>query len=142
MNEGNHVTPAMVQWCIAVDTTIRLGSWLQGLLWRAGWSWTWAWSANNVSEVLNSDLLLPLRIWVVWLSLRLFFGPCQIPWVFVFVFVFCLHFFLRIFSFFFSLRLVLELLALLIIEAGIPIDMPGLGPVKGDLILFCNTKNR
>ena len=140
MNERNHVTRAMVQWCVAVHTTFRLVLWLRGVLWRARWSWTWTWSANNVGEELNVDLLLPLRVWVVWLWLRLFFGPCQIPWVFVFVFVFRLHFFLRFFSFFFSLRLVLELVALLFIKAGIPIDMPGLGPVKGDLIRSGTTR--
>ena len=132
----------MVQWCVAVHTTFRLGLWLREVLWRAWSSRVWTGSANNVSEVLNSDVLLTLRVDVVWLWLRLFFEPTQIPWVFVFVFVFCLHFFLRFFSFFLSLRLVLELVALLYINAGIPIDIPGLGPVKGDLILFCNTKNR
>ena len=141
VNERNDVTRAMVQWCVSVHTTFRLRSWLRGVLWRARWSWTWTWNANNVSQVFNSDLLLPLRVWVVWLWWTLFFGPCQIPWIFVFVFIVCLHFFLRFFSFFFSLCLVFESLALLFIKAGILIDIPGLGPVKGNLILFCTTKN-
>ena len=50
--------------------------------------------------------------------------------------------FLRFFSFFFSLRLVLKLVALSFAKAVIPIDILRLGPIKGDLILFCNTKNR
>ena len=114
----------MVQWCVAVHTTFRLASWLWGVHWRARWSWTWTWtwSANNVSQVLNLNLLLPLRVWV--------FG--------------CFHgsSFLRLFSFFFLLRLVLKLVALSFAKAVILIDMPRLGPIKGDFILFCNTKNR
>ena len=108
--------------------------------------------ANNVGNELNVDLLLPLRVWVgftfvfffylclwlwLWLWLRLLFGPCRIPWVFAFR----LYYFLPFFSFFFSLRLQLELVALLFIKAGIPINMPVLGPDKGNLILFCNTNN-
>ena len=146
-NGANHVTRAMVQWCVAVYTTFRPVSWLRGVLWRARWSWTWTWSANNVSDALDVDLLLPLRVWVglsfffffylwlwLWLWLRLFFGPREIPWVFVFH----LHFFLRFFSFFFWLRLWLGLLvALLFSSAG---DMPGLVPDKGDIILFCKQR--
>ena len=84
----------------------------------------------------NLNLLLPLRVWVVWLR---FFAPCQIPWVFGFP-----HgsSFLRFFSIFFLLRLVLKLVALLFAKAVIPIHMPRLGPNKGDLILLCNAKNR
>ena len=128
----------MVLWCVAVHTTFRLDLWLRGVLWRARWSWTWTgtWSASNVTQVLNLNLLLPLRVLVVWLR---FFAPCLIPWVFGF---FHGSSFLRFFSFFFSLRLVLKLVALLLAKAVIPIDLPRVGPVKGDLILFCNTKNR
>ena len=149
MKERNHVTPAMVQWCVAVHTTFRLGSWFRGVLWRARWSWTWnwTWSTSNVSQALNINLLLPLHVWVVWLN----FAPCQILWVFGFFhgssFLRFFSFFhgssfLRFFSFFFSLRLVLKLVALSFAKAVIPIDMPWLEPIKGDLILFCNTKNR
>ena len=109
MKERNHVTRAMVQWCVAVHTTFRLGSWFRGVLWRArrSWTWTWTWSTSNVSQALNLNLLLPLRVWVVWLG---------------------------------SLRV--KLVTLLFAKAVIPTDMARLGPIKGDLILFCNTKNR
>ena len=150
VNERNHVTRAMVQCRVAVHTTFRLGSWLREVLWRAQWSWTWTWtwSASNVSQVLNLNLLLPLRLWVGWLR---FFAPCQIPWVFGFFhgssFLRFFSFFngsslLRFFSFFSSLRLVFKLVALLFAKAVIPTHMPRLAPNKGDLILFCNTKNR
>ena len=133
MKERNHVTRAMVQWCVAVHTTFRLGSRYRGVLWRARWSctWTWTWSTSNVSQALNLNLLLPLRVWV-WL--RFFF--------FFFFSFFHGSSFLHFFSFFFSLRLVLKLVALLFAKAVIPTHMPRLGPNKGDLILFCNTKNR
>ena len=100
-NGANHVTRAMVQWCVAVHTTFRLVSWLRGVLWRARWSWTWTWTwvASNVGDEVNFDLLLPLLVWVgfsfffllffwLWLWLWLSFGPHHMPWVVVFSFFF------------------------------------------------------
>ena len=109
MKERNHVTRAMVQWCVAVHTTFRLGSGFRVVLRRArrSWTWTWTWSTSNVSQALNLNLFLPLRVWVVWLG---------------------------------SLRV--KLVTLSVAKAVIPIDMPRLGPIKGDLILVCHTKNR